>query len=69
MTAYDWYTNYIDSYIVRDVRSIVNVKDLEAFQAIVKMCAARVGQLLNLSALALDCGITHNTAKARFFVH
>lgn len=64
VTSYDWYTNYIASYIERDVRSIVNVKDLGAFQTFVKMCAARVGQLLNLSALALDCGITHNTAKA-----
>lgn len=64
VTPYDWYTNYIASYIERDVRSIINVKDLGQFQVFVKMCASRVGQLLNLSALALDCGITHNTAKA-----
>lgn len=62
VTPYDWYTNYIASYIERDVRSIINVKDLGQFQVFVKMCASRVGQLLNLSAL--DCGITHNTAKA-----
>lgn len=64
VTPYDWYTNYIASYIERDVRSIVNVKDIGQFQVFVKMCASRVGQLLNLSALALDCGITHNTAKS-----
>ena len=64
VTPYDWYTNYIASYVERDVRSIVNVKDLGQFQIFVKMCASRVGQVLNLSALALDCGITHNTAKA-----
>jgi predicted AAA+ superfamily ATPase len=64
VSPYDWYTNYIASYVERDVRSIVNVKDLGQFQTFVKMCASRVGQILNLSALALDCGITHNTAKA-----
>lgn len=64
VSPYDWYTNYIASYVERDVRSILNVKDLGQFQIFVKMCAARVGQLLNLSAIALDCGISHNTAKA-----
>ncbi len=64
LIPYDWYTNYIASYVERDVRSILNVKDLGQFQTFVKMCAARVGQLLNLSALALDCGLSHNTAKA-----
>lgn len=64
ITAYDWYTNYISTYIERDVRSVLNVKDLSQFQTFVKMCAARIGQLLNLSALALDCGITHNTSRS-----
>lgn len=63
VTVYDWYTNYISSYIERDVRSVLNVKDVGQFQTFVKMCASRVGQLVNLSALAQDCGITHNTAK------
>lgn len=62
--AYDWYTNYIASYVERDVRSILNVKDLGQFQTFVKMCASRIGQLLNLSALAMDCGLSHNTARA-----
>ena len=43
---------------------MVNVHDLNAFQRFVRMCAARTGQLLNLSSLANDCGITHNTARA-----
>ncbi|MBN1306520.1 MAG: ATP-binding protein, partial [Chitinispirillaceae bacterium] len=64
VTVYDWYTNYISSYIERDVRSVLNVKDLGQFQIFVKMCASRVAQLINTSALAQDCGITHNTAKA-----
>jgi hypothetical protein len=64
VTSYDWYTNYIASYVERDVRAIINVKDLGQFQTFVKMCASRVGQLLNMNALALDCGLSHNTAKA-----
>ncbi|HEY9595941.1 MAG TPA: ATP-binding protein [Spirochaetia bacterium] len=64
VSSYDWYTNYIATYVERDVRSVLNVKDLGQFQTFVKMCAARVGQILNLSALALDCGLSHNTAKA-----
>lgn len=64
VTVYDWYTNYISSYIERDVRLVINVKDLGQFQTFVKMCASRVAQLVNLSALAQDCGITHNTAKS-----
>jgi predicted AAA+ superfamily ATPase len=59
-----WYPNYIRTYIERDVRLIKNIADLNAFQTFVRMCASRVGQLLNLSSLGNDCGITHNTAKA-----
>ncbi len=59
-----WYNNYISTYLERDVRQLINVRDLSTFQNFVRMCAARTGQLLNLSSLASDCGITHNTAKA-----
>jgi predicted AAA+ superfamily ATPase len=59
-----WFGDYTASYLERDVRQLVNVRDLGAFQKLVKMCAARTGQMLNLSALAADCGVTHNTAKS-----
>ncbi|MEE9343724.1 MAG: ATP-binding protein [Gammaproteobacteria bacterium] len=59
-----WYNNYVDTYLERDVRQLINVRDLSSFQRFIRMCAARTGQLLNLSSLANDCGITHNTAKA-----
>lgn len=59
-----WYGNYMRTYIERDVRQMINVRDLSAFQRFVRMCAGRTGQLTNLSALANDCGVTHNTAKA-----
>ncbi|MBI5447679.1 MAG: ATP-binding protein [Gammaproteobacteria bacterium] len=60
----DWYPHYIQTYLERDVRQIKNILDLSQFQLFLKMCASRIGQLLNLSALASECGITHNTAKA-----
>jgi len=60
----NWYANYVRTYIERDVRDLINVRDLSAFQRFVRMCAGRSGQLVNLSNLAGDCGITHNTAKA-----
>lgn len=59
-----WYSNYVRTYIERDVRQMIQVRDLSTFQRFVRMCAARTGQLLNLSSLANDCGITHNTAKS-----
>lgn len=60
----DWYLNYIQTYIERDVRLIKNVTDLHTFQIFTQLCAGRTGQLLNLSSLANDCGISHNTARA-----
>jgi predicted AAA+ superfamily ATPase len=59
----DWYANYIATYLERDVRQLIAVRDLTQFQTFVKMCAARTGQLLNLSSLGADCGVTAVTAK------
>ena len=59
-----WLANYISSYIERDVRQLINIRDLSSFQRFIKLCAGRTGQLLNLSNLASDCGISHNTAKS-----
>lgn len=60
----DWYPAYIQTYIEKDVRQIKNITDLGLFQKFIKLCAGRIGQVLNLSSLANDCGITHNTAKS-----
>jgi predicted AAA+ superfamily ATPase len=64
VTPADWFAAYVNTYIERDVRQLINVRDLSAFQRFIRMCAARTGQLLNLSSLSSDCGITHNTATA-----
>ncbi len=59
-----WFGAYVTAYVERDVRQMLRILDLESFQRFVRLCAGRSGQLLNLSALATECGITHNTARA-----
>ena len=60
----DWFAAYVTAYIERDVRQLLKIQELETFQRFVRLCAGRTGQLLNLSGVATECGITHNTAKA-----
>ena len=60
----DWYSSYVATYVERDVRMILNVGDLVAFQTFVRLCAGRVGGLVNLSSLGADAGVTHATARA-----
>lgn len=64
LTPRTWLSAYVTAYVERDVRQLLKVQDLDAFQRFVRLCAGRSGQILNLSSLATDCGITHNTAKA-----
>jgi predicted AAA+ superfamily ATPase len=59
-----WYNNYVLTYVERDVRQIANIQDLALFQRFIRMCAARTAQLLNLSSLANDCGVSHVTIRS-----
>ncbi len=59
----EWLAQYFQTYLQRDVRSLAQVGDLEAFRRFVLLCAGRAGQLLNLSALGNDAGISHETAR------
>jgi len=60
----DWYGNYVETYLEKDVRILKAVGNLATFHKFARMCAGRCGQLVNLSGLGNDCGITHNTAKS-----
>ena len=60
----DFYPFYIQTYIERDVRQIKNIQNLHDFTLFLKLCAGRVGQLLNVNQLASEIGINHNTAKS-----
>jgi predicted AAA+ superfamily ATPase len=59
-----FYTNYIQTYIEKDVTELLNIRDLKLFRTFISLCAGRAGQLLNYSSLANECDISHNTAKA-----
>lgn len=59
-----FYANYIQTYIEKDVTELMNIRDLKLFRTFLGLCAGRAGQLLNFSALANECDISHTTAKA-----
>ncbi len=58
-----YYLNYIQTYVERDVRLIKNITNLSQFSKFLTLVASRTGQVLNITSLADDCGINHNTAK------
>lgn len=60
----DFYPSYIQTYIERDVRTLRNITDYSAFTRFLKLCAGRCSQILNVSSLAEDAGITRKTAEA-----
>ena len=60
----DFYSNYIQTYVERDVTQLINIRDIRTFRTFLVLCASRVGQLLNLNSLANECGISQPTAKA-----
>ncbi len=59
-----FYANYIQTYVQRDVTQLINIRDMRSFQNFLSLCATRAGQLLNLNALANECGISQPTAKS-----
>ncbi len=59
-----YYRNYITTYLEKDVRTLRNVTNLSLFQRFMQLCAARVGQVLNISSLSNDCDIKRETVEA-----
>jgi predicted AAA+ superfamily ATPase len=59
-----FYTNYLQTYVEKDLKQLMDVRDLRQFRNFISLCAARAGQLLNLNSLANECGISQPTAKA-----
>ncbi len=56
-----YYRDYVQTYVERDVRQIINVKDLKTFQHFLKLCAGRIGQVFNSHNLSNELGISHST--------
>ena len=63
LDAKNLYRDYFSTYVEKDVRMMLNIKNLSAFETFVKLLAGRVGQLVNLSSLANDVGISAPTLK------
>jgi predicted AAA+ superfamily ATPase len=59
----DFYGSYLQTYLERDIRSLMAVHDLSLFNTFLEILAARVGAVLNLNEVARDCGISFSTAK------
>ena len=55
--------DYFETYVERDVRRMGEIRNLSSFRRFVRLCAGRVGQLVNLSALGADAGVSHTTAR------
>jgi len=62
--AFDFYGNYLRTYIERDVRLIKNIKNLDVFQKFVRLLAGRVGQLYNQSSLGNELGLDNKTVES-----
>ena len=58
-----YFSSYIDTYIERDIREMVDITNIGTFRTFMRVCAARTGQLLNYADLARDIGISTPTAR------
>lgn len=60
--------NYYNTYVERDVRQLLKVKDLMSFQTFIRLCAGRIGTELNLNALSNEIGVSSPTLKEWFSI-
>ena len=60
----DFFSGYLQTYVERDVRSLKNIDNLHLFQKFLLLCAGRVGQVLNVSSLSRDVGVSGGTIKS-----
>jgi len=60
----DFYSQYTKTFVERDVRQLAHVGNLSDFQRFLRLCAGRIGQILNVASLADDCGISVPTVKS-----
>lgn len=60
----NWFSNYIRTYVERDVRMIKNIGNLGVFERFLKLCVGRIGQLLNMSSLAIEVGVDVKTISS-----
>jgi predicted AAA+ superfamily ATPase len=56
--------DYLATYVERDIRQLITIKDLSLFEKFIRLCAGRTGQPLNLQSLGNDVGVSHTTARS-----
>ncbi|MEZ4830145.1 MAG: AAA family ATPase [Bacteroidia bacterium] len=59
----EWLLDYIQTYVERDLRQVINVSDLGAFRQFLEICAGRIGQLVNFSEMGSIVGVSYQTVK------
>lgn len=64
LDPHEWYPSYTESYVERDVRLIKNISDLGAFRRFLRLCAGRVGQLVNLTEMGSEVGVNYHTIRS-----
>ncbi|MBO7452391.1 MAG: ATP-binding protein [Clostridiales bacterium] len=60
----DWFENYIDTYIERDVADEIRVSNLSQFKKFIQFCAIYSGQMLNMESISREIGVSANTIKS-----
>ncbi len=58
------YRNYYETYIERDLRQLIQIKDLSLFQKFIRICAGRIGNIFNASAIADETGVSVKTVQS-----
>jgi predicted AAA+ superfamily ATPase len=58
-----WYRDYFETYVTKDVKNLLNIGDSKTFEQFLRLLAGRSGQLLNLTSLGNDSGVSHTTAR------
>ena len=61
--SFEWYTSYLDTYLTRDVRDLREIGDIRDFRRFIQILAARVSQIMNMSDISRDLGISVMTVK------
>jgi len=63
MEPEEWLPEYVETYVERDIRQIINVSDLATFRSFMRLCAGHIGQLVNFSSIANQIGVSYQTVK------
>lgn len=59
-----WLSSYFETYVEKDVRQLMNIKEMDEFNRFIRLCAGRIGQLVNYSQLGNEAGVTQPTAQS-----